>query len=395
MMMSLSGSATIFVGGLNRTPRYFDMKISGRNYTFVFGRRGCFERPNVSSGCSRFFSAESRRQRCRPNNTTSSKIPAYIWMTLSGTVMSTGYFYYKYLDTVPVTNRKRWIATSPQWECQMGESEYRKLLKSYSKQILPKDHRASLTVQRVGSRVAHAANSFIQEHNVKNISNKPYTYTVIRSDMANAFVLPNNHVFVMTGLFKYVTNEDDLAAVLGHEMAHNIVRHAGEKVSSNLLISMMARLSLLVDPSGLLFAVFVPTASIFRELPNSRIQEMEADQIGVFLAAKACYDPRAAKSVFQAMKNDEDGNSTNNSDGQSKSTGRSPPEFLSTHPSHESRISNFDEWMLDAMNIFQERDELGRFRCEKLRKQMLQARKVAALKHEQKEKYKRKQEIVF
>lgn len=124
----------------------------------------------------------------------------------------------------------------------------------------------------------------------------------------------------MTGLFQYVRDEDDLAAVLGHEAAHNLARHAGERVSGNILISLLARFTLLLDPSGFLYSIFLPAATLLHELPHSRDHEIEADYIGLQLAAEACYDPKAAKRVFSAMKS-----------GNERSL--NPPEFISTHPS--------------------------------------------------------------
>lgn len=288
-------------------------------------------------------------------------------MTAAGTTASIGYIYYAYLDEVPLTHRKRWIATSPTWECHLGDQQYQSMLKEFQKKgaILPADHRATVTVKRVGSRIAKAANKFAQEHQMAYISSSPYTYTVVRSDMANAFVLPNNHVFVFTGLFRYIQNEDDLAAVIGHETAHNLARHAGERVSGSFVVNLIARMSLLVDPSGSLFAVILPAASLFRDLPHSRTQETEADQLGIFLAAEACYNPRAAKRVFAAMKEGAAGSS-------------SPPEFLSTHPSHETRISNFDNWMPDAMKVFEGDAFSDGDRCRHVRQQMKAARKKAA-----------------
>ena len=108
----------------------------------------------------------------------------------------------------------------------------------------------------------------------------------------------------MTGLFKFARTEDELAAVLGHEMAHNISRHIGEKVSGGLVVRLLANLSLLIDPSGVLFSIFIPTVGLLRELPHSRIQEGEADRIGMHLAAIACHDPQAAQRVFLRMKQD-------------------------------------------------------------------------------------------
>ena len=246
----------------------------------------------------------------------------------------------------------------------MGDQEYRQLVEKFrrDRSLLPPNHRASVTVDRVGSRIAQASNAFAKQNQVDSYDvSKPYTYTVVRSNMANAFVLPGNHVFVMTGLFRFVRDEDDLAAVLGHEAAHNIARHAGEKISSSLVINILARLSLLVDPSGFILTIFLPATTLLQGLPHSRTQETEADQIGIQLAAEACYDPRAAKRVFAAMK---DGGG-----------GHGPPEFLSTHPSHDARITNFDQWMPGAMQTFQ--GEYGD-RCRKIRRDMSLARQVAA-----------------
>lgn len=174
-------------------------------------------------------------------------------------------------------------------------------------------------------------------------------------------MVPGNHVFVTTGLFQYVKDEDDLAAVLGHECAHGLVRHAGEKISSNLVLNILGRVSLVFDPTGGILALLLPAANLFRELPNSRQQEMEADQIGVLLAADACFDPRAAPRVFQAMK-DGDGHGT-------------PPEFLSTHPSHDRRITKFNDYMPEALQVFHDMD--GN-RCGHIRSSMQQARQIAA-----------------
>jgi predicted Zn-dependent protease len=291
-----------------------------------------------------------------------SGIPPYIWGAAGGTAALFGVCYYSFLDEAPITKRKRWIATSPEWERRLGDQEYRQLLSHFRRDILPPTHPASITLNRVGHRIADASLSFAKHNNIESYNAKPYTYTVVRSEMANAFVLPGNHVFVMTGLFRYVKDEDELAVILGHEVAHNLVRHVGEKISGSLVVNLFARLSLLIDPSGVLFTLILPAASVFRELPNSRIQEMEADQIGLLLAADACYDPRAARRVFAAMK----------SGGE---TGAAPPEFLSTHPSHDSRISNFDKLIPQAMTTFQA--DYGE-RCHEIRQKMSMARKAAA-----------------
>jgi predicted Zn-dependent protease len=324
-----------------------------------------------------FFSTSARM---KPPTTTKGKggpssLPTYIYVIGGVPVVLTGYLYYTYLDEAPLTHRQRWIATTPEWERRLGDEEYQKLVKQFQgsgsgqNKILPKDHPASITVHRVGKRIATAAQVFAKQHGLQYYDTSNTTYTVVRSDMANAFVLPNNHIFVMTGLFQYIQNEDDLAAVLGHEMAHNLARHVGEKVSGSLVMSLLARLSLLVDPSGVLLTIFLPASNLLRELPHARTQESEADQIGIHLAAEACYDPRAAKRVFQAMKEQA---TRISQQGQGQGP---PPEFLSTHPSHESRIEQFDQWLPEAMKTF--RRDTGE--CQRLRLEMQEARQLAAL----------------
>ena len=131
-------------------------------------------------------------------------------------------------------------------------------------------------------------------------------------------------------------------------------------MSGGIVINIFARLLFLVDPSGILSALFMPAANLLHSLPHSREAEIEADQIGVYLAAEACYDPRAAKRVFQAMRDGSRG---------------APPEFISTHPSHDTRISNFDKWMNDAVAVY---DSDGGMRCQQVRDEMAKERYMAA-----------------
>lgn len=241
----------------------------------------------------------SQQFRKMPRPPSRGGLPAYVWAPAAAVTGGVIFGYYAYLDEVPLTKRKRWIATSPQWEQNVGDQQYKTLLKQYKGKVLPESHRASQTVLRVGSRIAGVTQDFCKQHDLKHMEpNKPFTYTVVRSDQANAFVLPGNHIFVLTGLFRFVRDEDDLAAVLGHEMAHNVARHVGERVSSGVVVNVVAAFLFLIDPSGALSSLFLPAANLLHSLPHSREAESEADRIGIELAAKACYDPQAAKRVF-------------------------------------------------------------------------------------------------
>ena len=324
----------------------------------------------MSTSDGRRFGGGARR-----GPSTIRGIPTYIIFPAAGITLTIVYGYYSFLDEAPLTKRKRLLATSPEWERQMGDEQYRQMIRQNQSQILPHDHRASITVRRVGARIAKAADKFAAEHGLDQIqggsnSSQP-TFTVIRSDIANAFVLPNNHVFVLTGLFKYARDEDELAAVLGHEQAHCLARHAGERISGSFLMSIIARFVLLLDPTGVLYTLFVPAATLLHELPHSRDAEIEADHIGLYLAAEACYDPRAAKRVFARMKAGDAGGSGGNA----TSAAASPPEFVSTHPSYDTRLSKFDDWMPDALSRF---NADGGYRCRQIRREMEKARVLAA-----------------
>lgn len=283
------------------------------------------------------------------------RVPQYVYAIVGGTVAVGGLTYYSFLDYAPYTNRRRWIATSPEFESSLGDQEYQNLMKQFRSNILPPSHRASQTLHRVGKRITDASIEFSKLY-PSAASRRPYTYTVVRSEMANAFVLPGNHVFLFTGLLEYIHDEDELAIILAHECSHNLARHVGEKISGSVVVTTLARMSLLFDPSGVLFAILLPAASLFRELPNSRVQEQEADEIGLQLVTLACYDPRAARRVFSNMRAE-----------------KGPPEFLSTHPSHATRIKKFDTLIPEAMS------RQDHERCRRIRQKMQRARQEAAV----------------
>lgn len=131
-------------------------------------------------------------------------------------------------------------------------------------------------------------------------------------------------------------------------------------MSSGAVTGLLARLTLFLDPTGGYLMIFLPAAELLSSLPHSRTQETEADNIGMYLAAKACYDPEALGRVFQRM--DQAG-----SNGSDKNLSLKPPEFLSTHPSDSTRINNMKKWLPRDNKLFHE-DEGER--CRSLRRQI-------------------------
>lgn len=142
------------------------------------------------------------------------------------------------------------------------------------------------------------------------------------SDQANAFVLPGGKVFVYSGIFPVCKNNDGLAAVMGHEIAHNMAQHAAEKMSQMALLQPIVWGLMYLDYTGVTMGLGRFLGSMMLDLGimrvSSREQESEADHIGLMLMAAACYDPKEAVGLWERME---------------RLDKETPPEWLSTHPS--------------------------------------------------------------
>lgn len=164
---------------------------------------------------------------------------------------------------------------------------------------------------------------------------------VIRSDAVNAWCMPGGKIAVYTGLInRLALNDDELAAVMGHEIAHALREHSRERASEQVTAGLVIRGGaavlgvgdLGVDLAGLVYKVTFG-------LPNSRTHESEADRIGVELAAHAGYDPRAAVTLWRKMEKLDSGKG---------------PEWLSTHPAADSRIRELEVYAARVMPLYQQ-----------------------------------------
>ena len=168
---------------------------------------------------------------------------------------------------------------------------------------------------------------------------------VIESDQANAFCLPGGKIAVYTGIVPIARNQDALAVIMGHEIAHALLRHSAERMAQQKLLqlgSMAAGVAVSdMEPQQqrALMAVMGVGAQYGVLLPFSREHESEADEVGLMLAAAACYDPREAIGLWQRMAQ--------------ASGGQAPPEFMSTHPSGSTRIAHLQALMPRALEIGQ------------------------------------------
>ncbi len=230
----------------------------------------------------------------------------------------------------PYTNRKQMIIFSPQQEMQMGYQSAQQILK---KEPLSNDRRINSLVQRVGKKIAKAADQ----------PNYKWQFFVIEKDVLNAFALPGGKVFVYTGLFKAVQNEDQLAVVMGHEVAHAIARHGAERMSMIQLGRMGKEIASKAISKGQYSQVINQAYGVSETygmvLPFSRKFEYESDEIGLYLMTKAGYNPNEAVRFWDNMR-------------RLKQNSSNPPEFLSTHPADTNRINRIKALIPKAQKYY-------------------------------------------
>lgn len=231
-------------------------------------------------------------------------------------------------ETAPVTGRSQLILVGDQQVQTLGLQAYNQM-----KQEMPRSDNRKLTrrMETVGERVAA-------------ISPKPdwdWEFTLFDNDSPNAFALPGGKVGVNTGLFKVAKNDDQLAAVIGHEVAHAIARHGNERMSQGMLAQGGVAAAGIASGGDQLTVIGSALAAQFLfTLPNSRVQESEADHIGLLYMAEAGYDPRAAVDLWRNME--------------AAGAGRQM-EWMSTHPSPGNRIKRLEKLMPDALAAYRPR----------------------------------------
>ncbi len=259
-----------------------------------------------------------------PMKTTTILLCLFALITLAG------------CTSVPETGRRQLIMVSAGDEAKMGLSSFEEIKKQ---EKISTDAKANAQVQRVGRRIAGAVG--------RDLPNAQWEFVVFDSDQINAFALPGGKVGVYTGLLKLVASDDELACVVGHEIAHVTSRHGAERVSQNMLAGGVSAVGSLamdyykVAPAtrdGVL-ALYGAGVQVGALLPYSRLHETEADTIGLKFAAGAGYDPRAAAAFWKKMA--------------AKNSGGSTPVWMSTHPSDQSRIANLETLAPNYMPLYE------------------------------------------
>jgi predicted Zn-dependent protease len=245
--------------------------------------------------------------------------------------------------TVPVTGRQQLNLIPNQEILSMSFSSYQELMQS-SKLSQNKAQVAQL--RAIGGRIAAAAEQFLRDNKMAGeIPNYKWEFNLIDDKKTvNAFCMPGGKVAFYTGILPVTQDDNGIAVVMGHEVAHAIARHGNERMSQALLAQLggtTLSIALQEKPEQtreLWLAAYGVGTNVGILLPYSRKQEIEADRIGLSIMARAGYDPRTAIPFWERMSKLGGGNQ--------------PPEFLSTHPANQRRIEDIKKEIPEAMKYY-------------------------------------------
>lgn len=240
------------------------------------------------------------------------------------------WYYFSHQEEVPLTGRTQLIDLSREQEAALGLESYREILSQ--SQVVSSGPEVDM-ISEIGRRLAA-------------VSGDPgfeWEFNLIASDQANAFALPGGKVAVYAGLLPIAQNHDGLAVVMGHEIAHAIARHGAERIAHEKLAQLgqlavgTAVGEMDIETQRMVMGALGVGTQFGVLLPFSRSHESEADYMGLIFAARACFDPQEAPRLWERMAQ--------------AAGGAAPAEFMSTHPGHETRIQQLNQWIPEALRV--------------------------------------------
>jgi predicted Zn-dependent protease len=226
-------------------------------------------------------------------------------------------------DTVPISGRKQLRLISERDMIGMSFQAYDEFLDT--SKVLPDTHKDVIVVRRIGNRIKDAVVKYLTDNNeLKRIDGFDWEFNVVNDPTVNAWCMPGGKVVVYTGILPVTKDEKSLAVVMGHEIAHAVARHGNERMSQGLAVQL----------GGLALSV-----ALSENAPATQNLFMQSYGIGSNLGmlAMAGYDPQSAIGFWQRM---------------SEQSGQAPPQILSTHPSDETRISDLQAFMPEALKYY-------------------------------------------
>jgi len=251
-------------------------------------------------------------------------------------------FIYTACQTVAVSGRRQLLLIKPKELNAMSFQQYDQFLEENKI-----SHNAAQTkmVKDCGHRIKNAVEKYLTKKGREDqLKDYEWEFNLVDDPTVNAWAMPGGKVVFYTGIMSVCQDETGVAVVMGHEVAHAIANHGGERMSNQMLInglltagSVAAALKSQPSMGDALMLQAAGAGSQLGMLAFSRKHESEADYLGIIFMAIAGYDPRVAPDFWKRM---------------SKGGGGSTPEFMSTHPSHERRISDLKKWTPEAMEYY-------------------------------------------
>jgi predicted Zn-dependent protease len=238
--------------------------------------------------------------------------------------------------TVGVSRQQTMLVSQKEVE-QAASGEYRKVIaQAQQKGVLDRNAQYVQRVRAIANRLIPHTVAFRPD-----AKDWPWEVHVIDDPQLNAWAMPGGKMVVYSGLIEKLSlTDDELAAIMGHEIAHSLREHARERVSQQMATQLGVGVAGAVLGLGDIGQTLAGTlADVTFTLPHSRTQETEADRVGVELAARSGYDPHAAVNVWQKML---------------KAGGSGGPQFLSTHPSPETRLADLKVYADRVMPLYQQ-----------------------------------------
>lgn len=245
-------------------------------------------------------------------------------------------------STVPITGRSQLNLIPGPSMLSMSLQQYDQFLKENK---VSTDMVKTATVKRVGANIQQAVERYFATSGLsQHLSDYKWEFNLVENPQVNAWCMPGGKVVVYTGLLPVARDDAGLAVVMGHEIAHAIAEHGNERMSQGLLAQMggvalsTALSTKTAATQSLWMSVYGVGAQYGAILPYGRLQESEADQLGLIFMTMAGYDPNEAVAFWGRMS--------------AQKGGKAPPEFLSTHPSDATRIENIRRLIPEAMKYY-------------------------------------------
>jgi predicted Zn-dependent protease len=247
----------------------------------------------------------------------------------------------------PYTGEDAHYGATPQEESQLGAQAYQQVLGEAQAQraLLPADNQTSQQIrqiaQRLVARVPQVAADLAALHQqpTPDLSSYQWDVNVIQSEEANAFCLPGGKIAVYTGLIPVAKNADAMAVVMGHEIAHALQRHGAQRMAQQKLVQMGQVAAGVSGMDQSMMSAIGAATQYGVVLPYGRKHESQADEVGLMLAAAACFNPEEAIPLWERMSE--------------LGGGQRPPEFASTHPDPANRIQHLQSLMPQAKQFYQ------------------------------------------